>query len=150
MASPLGGAAAVELVALAWCGVRSAGRGEEGGLLDLVDRPLLVAVLDPVGAAAGAGGDRVQTEADGDQGRSAQRAAWHQRTSVRSSWRWEYLTDYLGVGSWLLPPSLPPAVPSMRPGRTWMRLALASSALGTRICSTPSSNDAWIPSAVQW
>jgi hypothetical protein len=45
------------------------------GFLDLVDRPLLVAVLDPAGAAAGAGGDRVQTEADGDHGRSAQRAA---------------------------------------------------------------------------
>src|SRR5918995_3903273 len=52
------------------------------GFLDLVDRPLLVAVLDPAGAAAGAAGDRVQTEADGDQGRSAQWAAWHLRTSL--------------------------------------------------------------------
>src|SRR5918995_4045486 len=52
------------------------------GFLDLVDRPLLVAVLDPAGAAAGAGSDRVQTEADGDQGRSAQWAAWHLRTSL--------------------------------------------------------------------
>src|SRR4029450_2769974 len=60
------------------CGVQSAGRGEQGGFLDLVDRPLLVAVLDPAGLAAGAGGDRVQTKADGDQGRSAQRAAWHE------------------------------------------------------------------------
>src|SRR4029453_12493510 len=49
--------------------------GHEGGLLDLVDRPLLVAVLDPAGVAAGADGDRVQTEGDGDQGRSAQRTA---------------------------------------------------------------------------
>src|SRR4029453_5333808 len=64
------------------CGVQLAGRGEQGGFLDLVDRPLLVAVLDPARAAACAGGDRVQTEADGDQGRSAQRAAWHQSTSV--------------------------------------------------------------------
>src|SRR5215211_720356 len=131
-------------------GVRLAGRGEQRGFLDLVDRPLLVAVLDPAGLAGGAGGDRVQTKADGDQGRSAQRAAWHQRTSVRSSWLWECLTDYLGVGSWLLAPSLLTAVTSMRPGWTWMRLGLASSALGTRICSTPSSNDAWIPSAVTW
>src|SRR5918994_4366204 len=48
------------------------------GFLDLVDRLLLVAVLDPAGAAAGTGSDRVQTEADGDQGRSAQWAAWHE------------------------------------------------------------------------
>src|SRR5215211_4123605 len=67
-------------------GVQLAGRGKQCGFLDLVDRPLLVAVLDPARPAAGAGGDRVQTKADGDQGRSAQRAAWHQRTSVRSSW----------------------------------------------------------------
>src|SRR5215211_3859066 len=69
-------------VARAWrgqpCGVQLAGRGEQGGFLDLVDRPLLVAVLDPAGVAAGADGDRVQTEGDGDQGRSAQRAAWHE------------------------------------------------------------------------
>src|SRR4029453_18490891 len=69
------------------CGAAShggvlAGRGEQGGFLDLVDRPLLVTVLDPARPAAGAGGDRVQTETDGDQGRSAQRAAWHQSTSV--------------------------------------------------------------------
>src|SRR5215211_7473813 len=55
-----------------------AGRGEQRGFLDLVDRPLLAAVLDPAGAAAGADGDRVQTKADGDQGRSAQRAAGHE------------------------------------------------------------------------
>src|SRR5215217_9355118 len=77
-------AAAVER---AWrcqpCGVQLAGRGEQCGFLDLVDRPLLVAVLDPARPAACAGGDRVQTKADGDQGRSAERAAWHQRTSVR-------------------------------------------------------------------
>src|SRR5215217_1664778 len=59
------------------CRVRLVGRGEQGGFLDLVDRSLLVAVLDPACAAAGADGDRVQTEGDGDQGRSAQRAAWH-------------------------------------------------------------------------
>src|SRR5687767_2937814 len=70
------------------CGVQLAGRGKQGGFLDLVDRSLLVAVLDPARPAAGARGDRVQTKADGDQGRSAQWAAWHQRTSVRSSWRW--------------------------------------------------------------
>src|SRR5215217_2210227 len=64
-------------------GVRLAGRGEQRGFLDLADLPLLVAILDPAGLAGGAGGDRVQTKADGDQGRSAQRAAWHQRTSVR-------------------------------------------------------------------
>src|SRR5512133_4039525 len=64
--------------AASWCWGPSAGRGEQGGFLDLVDRPLLAAVLDPAGAAAGADGDRVQTKADGDQGRSAQRAAWHE------------------------------------------------------------------------
>src|ERR687897_1640883 len=52
------------------------------GFLDLVDRLLLVAVLDPAGAAAGTGSDRVQTETDGDHGRSAQWAAWHLRTSL--------------------------------------------------------------------
>src|SRR5215212_1860574 len=85
MASPLREAAAGELVALGRgqpCGVQSAGRGKQGGFLDLVDRPLLVAVLDPARPAAGADGDRVQTKGDGDQGRSAQRAAWHQRTSL--------------------------------------------------------------------
>src|SRR5215211_2156378 len=59
-------------------GVQLAGRGKQCGFLDLVDRPLLVAVLDPARPAAGAGGDRVQTKADGDQGRSAQRAAGHE------------------------------------------------------------------------
>src|SRR5918994_1134552 len=39
---------------------------------------LLVAVLDPAGAAAGADGGRVQTKGDGDQGRSAQRTAGHE------------------------------------------------------------------------
>src|SRR5215218_9813681 len=63
---------------LAVLGVQLAGRGEQGGFLDLVDRSLLVAVLDPARTAAGADGDRVQTEGDGDQGRSAQRAAWHE------------------------------------------------------------------------
>src|SRR4029453_13168329 len=62
-----------------WLG---AALGHEGGFLDLVDRPLLAAVLDPARAAAGAQGDRVQTEGEGDQGRSAQRAAWHDRTSL--------------------------------------------------------------------
>src|SRR5215203_4122996 len=67
----------------------SLGRGEECGFLDLVDRALLVAVLDPACAAAGADGDRVQTEGDGDQGRSAQRATRHQRTPLRwSPWLW--------------------------------------------------------------
>src|SRR5215207_11569980 len=72
---------------LAWLGATgghergSLGRGEECGFLDLVDRALLVAVLDPAGAAVGADGGRVQTEGDGDQGRSAQRAAWHQNPS---------------------------------------------------------------------
>src|SRR4029434_5702897 len=51
----------------------------------LVDVTLLVAVLDPAGAAAGADGDRVQTEGDGDQGRSAQRAAWHDNLSDLSA-----------------------------------------------------------------
>src|SRR5215211_9412083 len=60
------------------CGVQLAGRSKQGGFLDLVDLPLPVAVLDPAGAAAGADGDRVQTKADGDQGRSAQRAAGHE------------------------------------------------------------------------
>src|SRR5215218_2541660 len=59
-------------------------------------------------------------------------------------------STYLGVASWLLAPSLLAAGTSMRPGRTWMRLGLASSALGTRIWSTPSSNEAWIPSAIAW
>src|SRR5829696_9523827 len=36
------------------------------------------------------------------------------------------------------------------PGRTWMRLGLASSILGTRICSTPLSNEASICSAWTW
>src|SRR5215218_2297775 len=60
------------------------GRGNEGGFLNLVDRPLLVAVLDPARAAAGAKSDRVQTEGDGDKGRSAQRAAWHEKPLVVS------------------------------------------------------------------
>src|SRR5918994_1980477 len=60
------------------------------GFLDLVDRSLLVAVLDPARPAAGAAGDRVQAEADGDQGRSAQRAAWHEDLSGR----------LLGRGRW--------------------------------------------------
>src|SRR4029453_7002374 len=55
--------------------------GHERGFLDLGDRPLLAAVLDPAGAAAGADGGRVQTEGDGDQGRSAQRAGWHKNLS---------------------------------------------------------------------
>src|SRR6266545_506560 len=62
--------------------------GHERWFSDLVDGPLLVAVLDPACVAAGAEGDRVQTEGDGDQGRSAQRAAWHEnplRTSGRRS-----------------------------------------------------------------
>src|SRR5215211_282085 len=68
----------------------------ERGFLDLVDGPLLVAVLDPAGAAAGADGDRVQTEGDGDQGRSAQRAAWHDNLSDLSD-----LSDCLLVAvSW--------------------------------------------------
>src|SRR4029453_3431234 len=56
--------------------------GQQRGFLDLVDRPLLVPVLDPAGAAAATGSDRVQTETDGDHGRSAQWAAWHLRTSL--------------------------------------------------------------------
>src|SRR4030095_11373397 len=56
-----------------------AGGGHERGFLDLADRPLLVGVLGPAGAAAGADGDWVQTEGDGDHGRSAQRAAWHEK-----------------------------------------------------------------------
>src|SRR5918995_7432754 len=69
----------VELGRAASCaGIQSVGRGEQGGFLDLVDRSLLVAVLDPARTAAGADGDRVQTEGDGDQGRSAQRGAWHE------------------------------------------------------------------------
>src|SRR5215216_1800222 len=155
-------AAAVER---AWrcqpCGVQLAGRGEQGGFLDLVDRPLLAAVLDPTGAAAGADGDRVQTEADGDQGRSAQRAAWHQRTSARLlGCGGGYLrtgrpalgcrgTQLGGVSS-LFAPALLVVGASVRPRRIWMRLGVASSALGTRICSTPSSNEAWIPSASTW
>src|SRR5215217_6410316 len=55
--------------------------GSSARFLDLVDRPLLAAVLDPAGAAAGAGGGRVQTEADGDQGRPAQGATWHKNLS---------------------------------------------------------------------
>ena len=39
---------------------------------------------------------------------------------------------------------------SVRPGRTWMRLGLASSILGTRICSTPLSTMASICSAITW
>ncbi len=31
-----------------------------------------------------------------------------------------------------------------------MRLGLASSILGTRIWSTPLSDEAWIPSAITW
>src|SRR4029453_4167496 len=78
-------------------GVQLAGRGEQGGFLDLVDRPLLVAVLDPARAAVAADGDRVQTETDGDQGRSAQRAAEHENLTdgrralvvsvLRAGWR---------------------------------------------------------------
>src|SRR5918997_7230511 len=85
MAGSSHNAAAVECVELWRCqraGSQLAGRGKQCGFLDLVDRSLLVAVLDPAGAAAGAGGDRVQTETDGDQGRSAQRTSWHQRTSL--------------------------------------------------------------------
>jgi hypothetical protein len=55
---------------------RVPGRGEECGLLDLLDRPLLAAVLGPAGAAAGAEDERVDTEHDGDGGRSAPRTAW--------------------------------------------------------------------------
>src|SRR6187551_2187558 len=44
----------------------------------------------------------------------------------------------LGVVSSLLVPSVVAAALSVRPGRTWMRLGVASSALGTMICSTPS------------
>src|SRR4029450_2518033 len=99
-------AAAADSAVALWrgqpCGVELAGRGEQGGFLDLVDRPLLVAVLDPAGAAAGGDGDRVQTEADGDQGRSAQRAAWHQRTSVRSSGCGGYLQMGAGAPSELV------------------------------------------------
>src|SRR5919204_1602118 len=68
--------------AVSRAGVQLAGRGEQCGFLDLIDRPLLAAVLDPARAAAGADGDRVQTEGDGYQDRSAQRAAWHDRTSL--------------------------------------------------------------------
>ena len=62
----------VELLAV------SEGLGPSARLLDLADRPLLVAVLDPAGAAAAADGGRVQTEGDSDQGRSAQRTAGHE------------------------------------------------------------------------
>src|SRR5215216_2199490 len=147
------------------CRVRLVGRGEQGGFLDLVDRSLLVAVLDPACAAAGADGDRVQTEGDGDQGRSAQRAAWHvnltdgrralvvvgvegcMESGVKrgASPAATPLSAQLGVASSLLAAEI-----SVRLGRTWMRLGLASSALGTRIWSTPSSNEASICSAITW
>jgi hypothetical protein len=66
-----------------WLG---AALGHERGFSDLADRLLLVAVLDPACAAAGAEGDRVQTEGDGDKGRSAQRAAWHEILPGRLLW----------------------------------------------------------------
>src|SRR6266571_8250810 len=46
-------------------------RGEGCGFLDLLDRPLLTAGLGPARAAAGAEGERIETERDGDAGRSA-------------------------------------------------------------------------------
>src|SRR5829696_10228260 len=69
------------------------------GFLDLVDRPLLAAILDPAGAAAGADGGRVQTKADRDQGRSAQRATWHKNLSDLSGLPWR--------GWWRHPPCQP-------------------------------------------
>src|SRR5512132_3398041 len=96
------------------------------------------------------------TRADRHSGQRGIRA-----TSVRSSGCGGYLTDgrralgcrctQLGVVSLLLAPSLLAVLAFLaRTGRTWMRLGGASSALGTRIWSTPSSNEAWIPSAITW
>jgi hypothetical protein len=68
----------------------------EGGFWDLVDGPLLVAVLDPAGVAAGADRDRIQAEGDRDQGRSAQRAAWHQRAYLGSAAGWAASTRTAG------------------------------------------------------
>jgi len=52
-------------------GLQLPGRGEGCGFLDLLDRPLLTAGLGPARAAAGAEGERIETERDGDAGRSA-------------------------------------------------------------------------------
>jgi hypothetical protein len=62
---------------------RVPGRGEGCGFLELLDRLLVAAGLGPARTAAGAEDERVGTEHDGDGGRSAPRAAWHENLSGR-------------------------------------------------------------------
>jgi Bacterial regulatory proteins, tetR family len=62
---------------------RVPGRGEECGFLDLPDRLLLGSGLGPSRAAAAAEDEWIGTEHDGDGGRSAPRAAWHENLPGR-------------------------------------------------------------------